>query len=180
MGGAAIRVQDLELGGRKRQLSMLMLAVESQQLPTKGFQVGGRGGAAGNEGAGTTARRNAPAKHHFIGPIRQPLGDLRHLGLVEQILGKVEDPLDPGLLGPRPDDLGTRLAAHQQIERMGKHGLSRSRLAGNCIEPFTKPQLRPLDQEQVLDSQLAEHALCLAPGAAGPVTCRGPTTPCGR
>ena len=77
-------------------------------------------------------------------------------------VGQVEDALDPGLGGAGPDDLRPRLAAHQQVERVGEHGLAGAGLAGDRVQPLPEPQLGPLDQQQVLDPQLTQHAFCVA------------------
>ena len=75
-------------------------------------------------------RPEAPTRRpsdDLVGALGQPLGDLRQLGVVEQALGNGEDALDLGLLGAGPDDLRARLAAHEQVERVGEHGLAGAR-----------------------------------------------------
>ena len=140
---------------------MLVLAVEGEQPAAEQLQVGGRGGAAGDEGGGSPRGRDPPPQHDLLRSLGQALGDLRHLGLGQQPLRQVEDPLDPGLLGAGTDDLRPRLAAHQQVERVGQHGLAGAGLPGDRVQPLPQPQLGLLDQQQVLDPQLSEHApLC--------------------
>ena len=41
---------------------------------------------------------------------------------------------------------------------MGQHGLARAGLAGEHVQAGTEAQLGPLDQQQVLDAQLVQHA----------------------
>ena len=53
---------------------------------------------------------------------------------------------------------GARLAAEQQVERVREHGLARPRLAREHVEPGREAQLGPLDQQEVLDAQLFQHA----------------------
>ena len=165
MLGAGEPVEDLQLGRGDRQLAVLVLAEEGEQPPAEQLQVGGGRGAAGDEGAGPPAGRDPAAEHDLLGALRQPLGQLGQLRLLEQPRGQVEDALDPGLLGPGPDDLRFRLAAHQQVERVGEDGLAGAGLAGDRVQPLAQPQLGPLDQQQVLDPQLAQHGICVATGA---------------
>src|SRR5205814_9970522 len=69
-----------------------------------------------------------------------------------------EDTLDVGLQSPRAHDPGPRPAPEQQVQRLREHRLARPRLAGEDVEPGAQTQLRPLDEEQVLDTQFVEHA----------------------
>ena len=167
--GAGETVEDLQLGRGDRQLAVLVLAEEGEQAPAEQLQVGGGRGAAGDEGAGPTAFRDPPPQHDLLGPLGQPFGQLSHLRLLQQPRRQVEDPLDPGLLGPGSNDLRPRLAAHQQVERVRQHRLAGPGLAGDRVQPLPQPQFGPLDQQQVLDSQLAQHAICLATVADRPV-----------
>ena len=48
---------------------------------------------------------------------------------------------------------------------MGEHGLAGAGLAGDRVQPLAQPQLGPLDQQQVLDPQLTQHAPCVATAA---------------
>ena len=71
---------------------------------------------------------------------------------------EVERTLDVRLGCARPDDARARLAAEQQVERMRQHRLAGARLAGEHVEPGREAQLGPLDQQEVLDAQLVQHA----------------------
>ena len=53
---------------------------------------------------------------------------------------------------------------------MGEHGLAGPGLPGDRVQPLAEPQFGPLDQQQVLDPQLAQHAALCSNG-------RGPTRP---
>ncbi len=156
---------------------MLVLAVEGEQPATEQFQVGGGGGATGDEGSGPPRSGHATPQDNLLCALRQPRSEVGHLRLVEQPLGQVEDALHPGLLRPRPDDLWSCLAAHQQVERVGQHRLAGAGLAGDRVEPLAQAQLGLLDQEQVLDPELAQHAVLLALGAAGPLVGWHPPCP---
>ena len=48
---------------------------------------------------------------------------------------------------------------------MGEDRLAGAGLAGDRVEALAEAQLGALDQQQVLDSQLAQHAPCVATGA---------------
>jgi hypothetical protein len=145
--GAGEPVEDLQLGRGDRQAAVLVLAEEGDQAAAQQLQVGGGRGPAGDEGAGATARRDAPAENHLLRALGQPLGQLCELGLGQQARGQVEDALDPGLGRARPNYLGFGLAAHQQVQRVRQHGLAGTGLAGDCVQPLPQPQLGPLDEE---------------------------------
>ena len=157
--GAGEAVEDLELGRGEHQLAVLVLAVEGEQPRAERPQLRGRGRAPADEGAGPPRGADPPAEHDLVGVVGKPLGDRRQLGVVEGSGREREDALDPGLLGARADDLGTRAAAHQQVERVGEHGLSRPGLAGDRVQARLEAQLGALDQQQVLDPQLVQHAV---------------------
>jgi len=134
---------------------VLVLPVEGEQSPAQQFQLRRRSRPSGDEGACSPAHRHPSAEHHLSGALRQPLGDLCHLRLVEQAIRQVEDALHPGLLGIRTDDLLPRLAAHQQVQRVSEDGLAGAGLACYRVEAFAEAQFCLLDQQQVLDSQLS-------------------------
>ena len=165
--GPGEAVEDLELGRGKGELAVLVLAVERQQPRPQELQVGGRGRAPGDEGAGAPGGPDAPPKGDLGCAVRQPLRDLRQLGIVQQPVRDLEGALHPRLLGARPDDLRPRPPAHQQVQRVGQHGLAGSGLAGNRVQAGPQAKLGPLDQEQVLDTQLVQHSTVLAAGADG-------------
>ena len=156
--GAGEAVEDLGLRRGEGQLAMLVLAVEGEQARAERLQVGGRGGAPGDERARPARGADPAAEHHLLGTLGQALGELGQLGVGEQAVGQLEDSLDPGLLGAGADDLRPRPAAEQQVERVGEHRLAGPGLAGDRVQALAEAQLGPLDQQQVLDSQLAQHA----------------------
>jgi hypothetical protein len=53
---------------------------------------------------------------------------------------------------------GPRAAPEEQIERVREHRLAGSGLAGEHVQPGRQPQLRLLDQQEILDAQLLKHA----------------------
>ena len=169
--GAGKPVEHLHLRRGDRQLAVLVLPVEGEQPAAQQLQVRRRRGPAGDERAGPPARGDPPPQHDLLGPLGQPLGELGHLGLVQQPLGQVEDPLDPGLLRPRPNDLRLAPCRPSAGRASGPARSSRPRSPPViAFSPFAEAQLGPLDQQQVLDPQLAQHwSLCSNGG--------GPTLP---
>ena len=158
-------VEHVHLRRGDRQPAVLVLAVEGEQPAAEQLQVGRGGGAPGDERRRPPRGRDPAPEHDLLGALRQPPGELRQLRIVEQPGRQVEGALDPGLAGARADDLRARLAAHQQVEGVGEHGLAGAGLAGDRVEPLPQAQLGALDQEQVLDPQLAQHAPCVATAA---------------
>ena len=131
-------------------------------------------------GAGAALGGHAAGEHELLGV---PPGGGRASDVAEPV-GQVEDALDVGLGGPRPHDAAARPAAEQQVERVGEHGLAGARLPREHVQPGAEPQLGPLDQQQVLDTQFAEHVprCTSAPRRMGRAVApvREPTgTPCG-
>jgi hypothetical protein len=151
--GAAEAVEDVELRGGERQLAVLVLAVEGQQRATDVAQFGRRGAAAVQVGPGTPFGAHAPGEHELLRVAGDPLTELG-----AQLGAQLEDALDVRLGGARAHDARARLAAQQQVERVREHGLARARLAREHVEPGPEPQLGPLDQQEVLDTQLFQHA----------------------
>ena len=131
---------------------MLVLAVERQQRAAGVAQVGRRGAAAAEVGARAALGAHAAGEHDLVGVGRQPVAELG-----AQLLGQREDALDVGLGRAGPHDPGPRLAAEQQVERVGEHGLARARLAGEHVQARPEAQLGALDEQEVLDTQLVEH-----------------------
>ncbi len=155
--GAAVAVEDLQLRGGKRQLAVLVLAVEREQRASEPAQVRDGDGTAVDLGAGTPVGADAAGEHDLLG-----VGGQQLAALDLQRLGKREHPLDVRLGGAGPHEGGRgshpRAPAEQQVERVREHGLAGARLAGEHVQPVREPQLGPLDQQQVLDAQLVYHA----------------------
>jgi hypothetical protein len=150
--GTAEAVEDLQLRRGQRQLPVLMLAVEREQRATGVAQLG-RGRAAPVEVRARAAfRAHAPRQHELLGVVGNPLPQLR-----AQVAGQLEAALDICLGGARAHDPGARLPPQQQVERVREHGLSRTGLAGQDVEPRREAQLGSLDQQQVLYTQLLQH-----------------------
>ena len=85
------------------------------------------------------------------------LAQVGELGLVEQPGGQLEHALHVRLGRSRPHDSRARLSAQEQVERVREHGLPGTGLARDGGEAVARPQLGPLDQEQVLYAQLEQH-----------------------
>ncbi len=160
-------VQRLQLRRGEGQLAVLVLAVEGEQPRAERPQLRRGGRAALQEGRGPARGRDAPSQHDLARVLGQALGDLRQLGIVEQPGRELEHALDVGLRGARPHDLGPRLPAHDQVQRVGQDRLAGAGLPRDRVQARPEAELGPLDQEQVLDPQLEEHALVVRPRADG-------------
>ena len=164
LGRAAEAVEDVELGGGERELAVLVLAVERQQRAADVAQVGRRRAAPAEVGARAPLRADAAGEHDLVGVGRQALPQL-----LAQLVGQREDALDVRLGRARPHDARPWLAAQQQVERVGEHGLAGAGLPRQGVEPRAEAQFGALDQQQVLDAELVEHRLDgLPPARDGP------------
>ena len=132
---------------------MLVLAVEREQRAAELAQVGRRGAAAAEVGARAALGADAAGEHELLGVLGQPVAER-----VAQRVGQREHALDVGLRRAGAHDPGARLAAEQQVERVREHGLARAGLAGEHVQAGPEAQLGPLDQQEVLDAQLVQHA----------------------
>ena len=133
---------------------MLVLAVEREQRAADVAQVGRRRAAPAEVGARAPLRAHAAGEHELVGVGRQPVPQL-----LAQLVGQREHALDVGLGRARPHDPRPRLAAQQQVERVGEHGLARAGLPRQGVQARAEAQLGALDQQQVLDAELVEHRL---------------------
>ncbi len=148
---AAEAVEQVELGRGEREAAVLVLAEEGDQAAAERLQVGRRGRAALHERARSALGRDPARQDDLVERVVDALPQLRQLGVVEQPVGQGEHALDVGLARARPDDAGARLAAQQQVERVGEHGLARAGLPGERAQALARAQLGALDQQQVLD-----------------------------
>ncbi len=88
-------------------------------------------------------------------------------GSFRRLQGRSNTPSTQASSAPGRTICDRSLPAHQQVERVCEHRLTGPGLPGDRIEALAEAELGPLDQKQVLDPQLAEHARCLAPGGDG-------------
>ena len=102
-----------------------------------------------------------------IDPAGHALGRRGQFRLLEQRSRQGEDAFHVCLLGAWTHDPWAGLAAHQQVKRMGEDRLPCSGLPRDRVELRSEAQLGPLDQKQVLNSQLPQHARCLTVGRDG-------------
>src|SRR5918994_2889577 len=151
-------VQYLELRRGQGELAVLVLTVEGKRAGAQRPQVGRGGRAALHEGARPPRDPDPATEHDLVRARWEPLADLAQPGVVVEPVGKRQDPLHVGLLGAGADDLRPRLAPHQQVDRVREDRLPGPGLAGDRVEAPAEPKLGPLDQEQVLDTQLVQHA----------------------
>ena len=158
MLGSAERVQQIELRGRHRELAVLVLAEEREQPAAEVAKVRRRGRAALHVRAGAPLGAD-PASEHHLALVRRAhaLPQLCELGVLQEPGGRLERALHIGLRRPGPHDPRPRLAAQEQVERVGQHGLARARLPRDRVQPVAGPQVGPVDEQEVLDAQLQEH-----------------------
>src|SRR5215212_3153307 len=150
-------VEHLELCRGQRELAVLVLAVEPQQLPTEGTQVRSGSRTALDEGAGSARRRDSAAQDDLLGVLREALGELGEPGIIQKRRRQCEDALDVGLGRSRSDDLRTGTTTHQEVQRVGEDGLPGTGLAGDGVESTAEPKLGSFDQQEVLDPKLVDH-----------------------
>ena len=145
-------VEDLQLRRGQREPAVLVLAVERQQRAARLAQVGRGGAAAAEVGARAALGAHPAGEHELLGVGGEPVAERR-----AHRLGQREDALDVGLGRARAHDARPRLAAEQQVERVGEHGLAGARLPREHVEPRAERELGPFDQQQVLDAELVQH-----------------------
>ncbi len=150
--GAGEAVEDLELRRVQHQLAALVLAVERQQRRARLAQIGGRGAAPAQVGPCPALGAHAAREHEFLGVLRDPVAQ-QH----SEFFGQREDALDVRLRGAGAHDARPRLAAEEQIQRVGEHRLARARLPREHVQARTEAQLGPFDQEEILDAQFVKH-----------------------
>src|SRR5580692_9394089 len=109
-------VEDLQLSGGQRELSMLVLPVERQQRAADLAQLANARRAAVEIGAGAPVRADATREHDLLCVRVQTLTKL-----LAHALGEVEDPLHIRLACPRTHDPRSGAPSKQQIERSEEH-----------------------------------------------------------
>ncbi len=159
--GAAVRVQQLELRSPDRQLAVLVLTVESEQLCADLAQLGDSRRAPAEVGSSAAIGPHSPRQYELVRIRRETIEYLGHgLGYVRRTSRprrQREDALDVCLVCARPHDPATSPSTEQQLERVGEDRLARAGLAGEDVEALSEAQLRPLEEQQVLDAQLFQH-----------------------
>ena len=103
-------------------------------------------------------RHHAAAEHQLRLVERDALRELRQLRIGGEAGRRLEHALDVCLLRAGAHDAAARLAAQQQVERLRQHRLPGAGLARDRVQPAVEGELRALDQEQVPDAQLDQHA----------------------
>src|SRR4051812_43132909 len=115
-----------------------MLSVERQQERTDIPEVAGGGTSSSEVGARTALRAHATREDELVRVLSQPI-----VQRLAELVGKGENALDVGLRGTRSDDARARLTAKQEIKRVSQHGLPRSGLSGQHVQPRPQAQLGP-------------------------------------
>ncbi len=154
------RVQDRQLGRPAHQATPLVLRREANEPPRDG----GRGGACRrltvDEGPGTSLRGHATRHHDLVRGIDElPRGQGRVI--VVQVVPEAVPQADRGLhervpgTGPHRARVGA--AAHEERERLGDHGLPRSRLSRDRGQSRRRLDLRRVDHHQPADAEPPDH-----------------------
>ena len=148
------------------RLAVLVLAVERDERLGELAQVGDGRRAAVDERARAAVGADPAGEHDLLGVGGQALAEL-----AAQRVGQLEDALDVRLRRAGPHDARLRAPAQQQVEGVGEHGLARAGLPRQHVEAAREPQFGALDEQEVLDAQLAEHChgVAAAPDGSGAV-----------
>jgi hypothetical protein len=152
---------------------VLVLSKERDESRPERLKVPGRGRATLHEGAGATLGGDTAREDDLGRVLLDSLAEVLELRVVQEARRELEYSLNVGVSGPRTDDSGPRPPAEEQVECMSENGLSGAGLARDRRQTPPGTELRVLDQEEILYSQLEEHGpgLPVRPdGAAGPVT----------
>ena len=184
LAAATEAVEQVELGRGQGQPPVLVLPEEGDQAPAERLEVGRRGRAplderarppSGADPAGEDDLGRGPAARLLVEVSRYALAEIPQLRLVEQAGRELEHPLDVRLPGTWADDARPGPAAQKQVERVGQHGLAGAGLPRDRRQPGPRPQLGPLDQQEVLGAQLQEHGsgLPARPDGAAPLSHAG-------
>ncbi len=152
--GAAERVEQLELSRGERQPAVLVLAVEREQRRRSLAQIRHIRGAPVDQRPRAPIGADSAREDQLVRVLREPVAEPG-----AHLIRQVEDPLDVRLRRSRPHDSGPRLAAEQQIQRMREHRLARTGLTREHVQPGREQQLGAVDQQQVLNSKLAQHGI---------------------
>ena len=153
LGRAAVSVQDVELCGGEHQLAVLMLSVEGHQAAPQVAQVRDRGRPAADVRASPAVGPHPAGQHDLLRIVGQPFGQLG----VERARPR-EDALHICLGSAASNDAASRSPAEQQVERLGQQGLACTRLAGEHVQARGQAKLGPIQQQEILDAQLVQHA----------------------
>jgi hypothetical protein len=158
-------VEHVELVGGPRETALLELARHRDQSFCRGGDVLAGGAAAPDIGARAAVREDAAREDEAVLVLWPQLGDRRQV-VVEERGRRVELGLHVGVVAVRPDERGFAARAQQQPDRLGEDRLARARLARDGVETRPEGELRPPDEDEVLDAEAPEHAWMLRPRAA--------------
>ena len=157
--GADEGVEHVELVRRAREPTLLELARHRDQPLGGGGEVLARDRAAPGVGARAAVGEDAAREHESRLVLRPQLRERRRSALVEEPLRDVELRLDVGLARGRADGAGVALDAEQQPDRLGEDRLAGPGLAAEHVQARAELELGLADEDEVLDSQAAQHRL---------------------
>ncbi|CAB4876509.1 unannotated protein [freshwater metagenome] len=150
--GPAERIEQLELRRGERQPPVLMLPVEREQQLGDLAQIGGGRRPATDQRTGSSLSADPPCEDELLSVGRKTVAEQ-----LAQLLRKIEDTLDVGLLRTGAHDSRASLASKQKVERVREDRLPSTGLAGQDVETGRKLHLGMLDQQQILNAKLVKH-----------------------
>ena len=151
------RVQDLQLVPRAREPALLELAGHADEELGSGGQVLSRRRAAPRVRARPSVGEDPAGEHEARLVLGPQLAERFQSLLVEEPIGDVELGLDVRLLAGRPDRVGIALGAEEKPDRLRQNRLPCPRLPGDRVQALGELEVGFLDEDQVLDSESAEH-----------------------
>ena len=148
---AAEPVQHFELIRGPCEPPLLELARHRQHALDGGGDVLAGGGAAPRVRAGAAVAEDLAGDDERVLVLRAQLAEL------VELVGQVELGLDVRLLAGRADERRVALRPEQQPHRLGQDRLPGAGLAGDRVQAGRQLELGLPDQDEVLDSQAAQH-----------------------
>ena len=150
-------VEDVELVGRPREPALFELAGHGDQaLAGRGQVLAGRG-ATPRIGAGAAVGEDAAGDDETLLVVRAQVGEALETVLVEQAVRQVELGLDVRVVRARPDEARVGAGAEQEPDRLREDRLAGAGLARDRVQAGRELELGLVDQDEVLDSQPAQH-----------------------
>jgi hypothetical protein len=141
------------VAARPQQHRLLVLAVDMDEVLAQLGQDGERDRAAVDVNATLAAARQVATDEHLV--VVHPEAER-----VAQMLRQrtLEQPLHQCFIGLAANEIGAAAGAAQQRERLQQDALARSGLAGDHVQTAAEGDRKVIDDGDVADAQLAQHA----------------------
>ena len=149
------RVQHVALDGGRKELLLVVLAVDIGQVDGQILEQRGGGRTVADKGARLAAGLNFSldkklAVLHLDPGVFEQFGQRRRFG-------DFEDPRDAGARGARADHFRRRTAAQQQSQRIDHDGFAAAGLAGEQVQAGVKPHTGLFDDRVIFNRELDQH-----------------------